>query len=64
MMRTESCKSSVIVKIVVTDSASLPSENNEIRLVLFHNELLKLLKTEEVYDENRLFLHRYSNFKN
>ena len=49
MMRQDSCKSSVVVKIVVTDS-SLPSENNDIHLVLFHNELVKLLKTEEVFD--------------
>ena len=50
IMRQDSCKSSVVVKIVVTDS-SLPSENNDIHLVLFQNELIKLLKTEDVYDE-------------
>ena len=50
IMRQDSCKSSVVVKIVITDS-SLPSENNDIHLVLFQNELIKLLKTEEVYDE-------------
>ena len=49
IMRQDSCKSSVVVKVVVTDS-SLPSENNDIHLVLFHNELVKLLKTE-VFDE-------------
>lgn len=50
IMTQDSCKSSVVVKIVITDS-SLPSENNDIHLVLFQNELIKLLKTEDVYDE-------------
>ena len=50
IMLQVSCKLSVVVvKIVVTDS-SLLSENNDIHLALFHNELVKLLKTE-VFDE-------------
>jgi len=62
-MRKNSCKSSVVVKIVVTDS-SLPSNNN-IHLVIFHNELVQLLKTEEVYDEQfvSLSLFKLENLK-
>ena len=62
-MRKDSCTSSVVVKIVVTDSSS-PSDNN-IHLVIFHNELVQLLKTEEVYDEQfvSLSLFKLENVK-
>jgi len=62
-MRKDSCKSSVVVKIVVTDSSS-PSDNN-IHLVIFHNELVQLLKTEEVYNEQfvSLSLFKLENLK-
>jgi len=62
-MRKDSCKSSLVVKIVVTDCSS-PSNNN-IHLVIFHNELVQLLKTEEVYDEQfvSLSLFKLENLK-
>ena len=51
MMRQESCKSSVMVKIVVMDFSE-GMEMNELHLTVFHNNITKLLNTEEVYDEN------------
>ena len=51
MMRQESCKSSVMVKIVVMD-VSEGMEMSELYLTLFHNNITKLLNTEEIYDEN------------
>lgn len=51
MMRQESCKSSVLVKIVVMDFSE-GMEMNELHLTVFHNNITKLLNTEEVYDEN------------
>ena len=51
MMRQETCKSSVFVKIVVMDFSE-EMEMNELHLTVFHNNITKLLNTEEVYDEN------------
>ena len=50
MMRQESCKSSVLVKIVVMDFSE-GMEMNELHLTVFHNNITKLHNTE-VYDEN------------
>lgn len=51
MRRQESCKSSVLVKIVVMNFSE-EMEMNELHLTVFHNNITKLLNTEEVYDEN------------
>ena len=51
MMRQENCKSYVMVKIVVTDFSE-GMEMNELHLTLFHNNIAKLLNTEDIYDED------------
>jgi len=51
MMRQENCKSYVIVKIVVKEFSE-EIESNELHLTVFHDNIAKLLNTEERYDEN------------
>jgi len=51
MMRQENCKSYVIVKIVVKEFSE-EIESNQLHLTVFHDNIGKLLNTEERYDEN------------
>lgn len=51
MMRQENCKSYVIVKIIVKEFSE-ETESKELHLTVFHDNIAKLLNTEEIYDEN------------
>lgn len=51
VMRQESCKMSVIVKLVVNDFSEA-KEKSDVHLTLFHNNIVKLMNTEEIYDED------------
>ena len=52
VMRHECTKLSAIVKIVVQDPSLEDLSNNTVHLTVFHNTIVKLLKTEDIYDED------------